>query len=98
MDCQAYLDQSPLLRVATSKGAKTGDTAAMLLVRCVPRHAGTAESDIVAEVERIWMRDLRLTEEAHTIERREDGIALDFVTWSPASGSFATGMIVIMSA
>lgn len=34
-----------------------------------------------AELERIWLSDLRLTEEAHTVTRTNEEVAFDFIMW-----------------
>jgi len=98
MDCQAYLAQSALLRLARGKrkGKKTGDAMALFVLHCEPRAATTSAEDLSAELERIWLHDLRFTEEAHTLERRDASLILDFITWWPKSdGSFVTGNIVL---
>jgi len=96
MDCQAHLEQSALLRLARRKMKKTGDEDAMLVVRCEPASATVTIQDIVAELDRIWLDDLRFTEEAHTVVRSREDIVLAFVTWWPEStGSYVTGQIVV---
>jgi len=97
MDCQASLAQSALLRLARRKAKKkTGDEETMLVVWCEPASAMVTIEDIAAELERIWLNDLRFTEEAHTISRSDEGVVLAFVTWWPeTTGSYVTGQIVV---
>jgi len=69
---------------------------ALFVLHCEPRAATTSAEDLSAELERIWLHDLRFTEEAHTLERRDASLILDFITWWPKSdGSFVTGNIVL---
>jgi len=87
-----------LLRLARSrrKGKKTGDVMVLFVLHCEPISATTSAEDLSAELERIWLHDLRFTEEAHTIERRDENLILDFITWWPTSdGTFVTGNIVL---
>ncbi len=97
MDCQAYLAQSTLLRLARRKTKrKTGDEETMLVVWCEPASTMVTLEDIAAELERIWLNDLRFTEEAHAIIRSDEDVVLAFVTWWPeTTGSYVTGQIVV---
>lgn len=97
MDCQAYLEQSTLLRLARRKTKrKTGDEETMLVVRCEPASVTVTIQNIVTELERIWLNDLRFTAEAHAISRSGEGVVLAFVTWWPKTmGSYVTGQIVV---
>lgn len=97
-DCHAYLDQSKIIRLARHKTKKTGDEQVRFVVHCEPRSSTITVPDIVSDLERIWLNDLCLTEEAHVIIRTDENVILDFVTWSPKPTAYVTGQIACIYA
>lgn len=95
-DCRTYVNQSLLLRAARRKIKKTGDRAAMFVLWCERTADGVPPASIAAELERVWLSDLRFDGEAHLVEQRAEGICLDFVTWwEGPDGSYVTGTFVV---
>lgn len=76
IDCQVYLDQLRIIRLARRKTKKTGDEQCRFIVYCEPISSTATREDVTADLERIWLSDLRLTEEAHTITQANEEVCL----------------------
>jgi hypothetical protein len=94
IDFQHSLDQSRLLTRVHLK--KTGDPDCMIETTCQPAAETLAISEVVAEIERLWMEELRYHQfEAHAIHRADYQEALDFITVGEHGGSYVTGRIAV---
>lgn len=95
-DCQVYLDQSSIIRLAHHEIGRTGDEQVRFITHCEPASLAVNIKEIAAELERIWLNDLRFTEEAHTVSRTNEEVVLDFVTWwTEPTGTYVTGRFVV---
>jgi len=89
----ASLERSPLLRAATAR--KTGGRAHLIEVQCHRATPDLAPDTIMAEIERLWLEELRYDDfEAHTIELTDEHGILDFVTVTRDQRLYLSGMIV----
>jgi hypothetical protein len=95
-DCIAYLNQSPMLHVCQGKAKRTGDRASMFVVECQATIDDSSVAGIIAELERIWMKDLRFDGESPRAEYHDQVVRFDFITWweSP-EGAYVTGSFVV---
>jgi len=94
IDCHFLIDQSALIEPVSIK--KPGEPSLMLDVVCRPRYSGIPATDLAAELERIWLRDLCFAHsEEHAITIGEENIALEFVALASDSGPYTTGRIAI---
>jgi hypothetical protein len=68
----------------------------MIEARCEPASSTLTIPEVIAEIERVWMEDLRyLHYEAHVVTHRGYAAALEFVTLPAAGGYYVTGRIVV---
>jgi hypothetical protein len=93
-DFNHALDQSPILTLRRVK--KTGAPDRMIEALCEPATDALTIPEIVAEVERIWMDELRYRHhEAHALSQRDYEVWLDFVTLSDPGSFYVTGRIAV---
>lgn len=93
-DFDYYLDQSDIIRLV--KLRKTGELDALLEARCEARFLSNAASEIIPEVERIWVDHLAYRDfEAHTINVIDDEVVMDFVSVAGSSNYYVTGRIIV---
>src|SRR5229473_1898997 len=91
VDFQHSLEQSRLLTRVRVK--KTGDPGCMIEATCQPAANTLTIPEIIAEVERLWMEELRYQPfEAHALVRADYKEALEFIT---VSGFYVTGRIAV---
>src|SRR5437867_6564621 len=94
IDFQHSLEQSRLLTRVRVK--KTGDPGCMIEATCQPAANTLTIPEIIAEVERLWMEELRYQEfEAHALVRADYHESLEFVTESGPGGFYVTGRIAV---
>src|SRR5262245_17882327 len=80
-DFHHTLDQSRLLTLRSVK--KTGNPERMIEARCEPAADSLTIPEVIAEVERVWMAELRYSHyEAHAVIHHDYEVSLDFVTLS----------------
>jgi hypothetical protein len=93
-DFHHALEASPLL--SKVKVRKTGEPARMIAAFCEPASLASSPSELVAEVERIWMEELRYNVfEAHTLVPSEEEVILDCLTMTEPQGPYVTARIVV---
>ena len=94
VDFQRSLEQSSLLTRVRVKG--TDDLGCMIEATCQPAVNTPTISEIIAEVERLWMEELRYQHfEAHALVRTDYNESLEFVTESGQGGFYVTGRIAV---
>src|SRR5438128_2208494 len=70
IDFHEALEQSRALKLRHVK--KTGEPDCMIEAHCEPASVALTIPDVVAEVERLWMNDLRYShQEAHALKRHD---------------------------
>ena len=89
-DFHHSLDQSSFLTLRSVK--KTGEPERMIEARCEPASDTLTIPEVIAEIERAWMEELRYSHyEAHVVTHLGYEAALEFVT-VPAPGSTPKGV------
>ncbi|MEU7452275.1 hypothetical protein [Streptosporangium roseum] len=96
MDFDGYLWHSRLITEVAVR--LTGDTDNLIMATCwiAP---GCSTVEIAAELERIWLQDLRYQYfEAHMITSGERGVRLDVVTQIAPDDFYVTAAVVVETA
>src|SRR5262249_10119582 len=93
-DFHHAVDQSPLLTPRSVK--KTGDPERMIEARCEPAAEALTIPEVIAEIERVWMEELRYRHfEAHAVIHHDHEVSLDFVTLLESGSFYVTGRIAV---
>jgi hypothetical protein len=94
IDFQHSLEQSRLLTQMCVK--KTGDPGCMIEATCQPAANTLTIPEIIAEIERLWMEELRYQHfEAHAVGRADYDVTLDFITLCEHGSFYVTGSIAV---
>jgi hypothetical protein len=92
-EATASLGRSALLRDTSAR--KTGGSTHLIEVRCYPAAPSLTREAIMAEIEQLWLDELRYDDfAAHTIELTSQHGILDFLTVARAQRLYLSGMIV----
>ena len=93
-DFSHYLEQSRV--IIPTRVRKTADIGCRLEATCRPRSPSAAAAEIAAELERIWLEDLRYEDfGVHTMSRSDQEVCLDFITLMEDAGLYVAGCIVV---
>jgi hypothetical protein len=88
------LEQSPMLRNVVAR--KTGGHAHLIEVECQLATSALALDAALAEIERIWLEELRYDDfAAHAIEQTDEHAIFDFLTAARDQRLYLSGMIVV---
>jgi hypothetical protein len=94
MDFQHFLEGSNLLAQVGIK--KTGDPGCMIEATCQPAAKTLTIPEIIAEIKRLWMEELRSPHfEAHAVGRADYDVTLDFITLCEHGSFYVTGSIAV---
>jgi hypothetical protein len=93
-DFHDSLERSDLLALRSVK--KTGEPERMIEALCEPAAETLTIPEAIAEIERIWMNELRYQHyEAHSLSRRDYELSLEFVTLDGPGSFYVTGQIAV---